>query len=163
MTDDSSTPVTSQPPPKAVLAVANRVFAGLLRSPLHGVVDSQFLLLHLTGRRTGIRYRIVVARHHLDGVLTVMTSAPWRLNTRGGAEVLVTSEGRTRRGHAVLVEDPDQVADGYAAEIDRIGWQGAQRTLGLKLPGRAPSLEELLEAVHRDHLCLIRIELRDHS
>lgn len=32
-------------------------------------------------------------------------------------------EGKTSRAHAVLVEDPDQVADTYAAVIGRLGWK----------------------------------------
>jgi hypothetical protein len=149
--------VTGQIPPKIVLTVFNPIFAALLRSPLHGVVDGQFMLLHFTGRRTGRRYDLVVGRHELDGDLAVMTHARWRMNFQGGADVEVTVDGRRRRARAVLVEDPDQVAATYAAEIARIGWEGSQRRLGLKLAGRAPTLEELRQAVDRDDLALVTL------
>ncbi len=44
-----------------------------------------------------------------------------------GAEVQVTHGGKTSRAHAVLVEDPHEVADAYAAMIQRLGWNAAQR------------------------------------
>ena len=67
----------------------------------------------------------------MDGVTTAMTSAPWRLNARGGADADVTTDGRTWHARAELVEDPAAVADAYAAEIQRFGWKGAQRRLGI--------------------------------
>ncbi len=159
MTSDPSLAVTRRPPPQIVLTVFNPLFSALLRSPAHALVDSSFLILHVTGRRTGKRYDVVVTRHESDGVLAVLTNSPWRLNTRGGAEVEVTSRGQTRRGHAALVEDADQVTDAYAAEIARYGWKAAQRPLGLKLPGRAPTRDELRAAVVREQLSLIRVTL----
>jgi hypothetical protein len=157
-TQPAGTPAVRGGEPPAAVKVTNPVFATLLRSPLHGAVDKAFVLLHLTGRKTGRRYSIVVARHELDGVLTVMTNSPWRVNARGGADAEVTSDGRTWRARAELVEDPDAVAAAYRAEIERIGWQRAPRRIGIKLAvDRAPTHEELVDAVHRDHLSLIRL------
>ena len=145
-------------PPAIVLTVMNPIFGFLIRSPLHGVVDKAFMLVHLTGRKTGRHYSIVVGRHEIDGVTTAMTSSPWRVNARGGVDAEVTSDGRTWRARAELVEDPDTVADAYASEIARYGWKAAQRRLGITIDAdRAPTREELLDAVERDHLSLIRL------
>jgi hypothetical protein len=150
-------------PHRALLKVVNPVFAALLRSPLHGLLDATFrprlLVLDITGRKTGRRYRVVVGCHESDGVVSVFTSMPWRVNTRGGADVAVTYDGRTSRARAVLVEDPDEVADAYGAEIQRIGWKAAQRQLGMKINvRRAPTRAELVEAASREHLSLIRLQ-----
>jgi hypothetical protein len=162
VTPDLPPAVAAQAPPKLMLTVFNPIFARLIRSPLHRFVDESFMLLQLTGRRSGRRYEVVVGRHELDGVLTVMTSAPWRLNTQGGVDVGVTLDGRVRHGRGVLVDDVERVSDAYAGEIARIGWKPAQRTLGLKLAaGRAPTRDELRSAVARDGLSLI--EIRDLS
>jgi len=154
--------VQREPPRLGLLKVVNPVFAAVLRSPLHGLLDAGFrprlLLLTIPGRRTGRRYRIVVARHDLDGGVSILTSMPWRLNARGGADVEVTYHGRTRPARAVLVEDPDEVADAYAAEIDRIGRRAALRRLGVRINvRRTPTHEELVEAVNHEHLSLIRL------
>lgn len=145
-----------------LLKVANPVFTALLRSPLHCVLDATFrprlLVLTITGRSTGRRYTIVVGRHEIDGVLSVFTSMPWRVNLRGGADVQMTCDGRTSTAHAVLEEDPHQVADAYATVIRRIGWRAAQRQLGIKINVmRTPTHAELVEAVSHDRLALIRL------
>ena len=81
------------------------------------------------------------------------------MNAVGGTDVEVTYYGRTSAARAVLVEDPDAVADASAAEILRIGWKAARRQLGVKINvGRIPTHEELVEAVNDQHLSLILLQ-----
>ena len=134
-------------PPHTLVKMGNPVVSMLLGSPLHGVLDHSFLVLHLTGRKTGRRYDIPVGYVDMEGKLTVVTVARWRVNLRGGADVEVTLRGRRRPMHALLEEDPAAVAVSYQAMIDRIGWKKAQRQLGISLPGgRAPTTLELRDA-----------------
>ena len=134
-------------PPHTLVKMGNPVVSMLLGSPLHGVLDHSFLVLHLTGRKTGRRYDIPVGYVDMEGKLTVVTVAKWRVNLRGGADVEVTLHGCLRPMHALLEEDPAAVAVSYQAMIDRIGWKKAQRQLGISLPGgRAPTTLELRDA-----------------
>jgi len=55
----TSTVKRSVPPP-ALVKMGNPLVRMLLGSPLHGVLDDSFLVLHLTGRKTGRRYDIPV-------------------------------------------------------------------------------------------------------
>ncbi|HEV2256402.1 MAG TPA: nitroreductase/quinone reductase family protein [Streptosporangiaceae bacterium] len=131
----------------AIVKTANPLVRMLLGSPLHEVLDDSFLVLHLTGRKTGRRYDIPVGYADMEGKLTVVTVAGWRVNLRGGADVEVTLRGRLRPMHALLDEDPASVAVSCQAVIDRIGWKKAQRQLGISLPGgRAPTVLELRDA-----------------
>ena len=154
--------VEREPLHTGLLRVANPVFAAVLRSPAHHLLDSfrpRLLVLRITGRRTGRHYTVVVGRHEIDGTLSVFTSAAWRANVRGGADVEVTDAGRTSLARAVLVEDADEVAEVYATAIDRIGWKAARRQLGTRINvRRTPTHAEILDAVLRDHLSLIRLE-----
>jgi hypothetical protein len=119
----------------------------LLGSSLHGMLDDSFLVLHLTGRKTGRRYDIPVGYVDMEGKLAVVTVARWRANLRGGADVEVTLRGCLRPMHARLDEDPASVAVSYQAMIDRLGWKKAQRQLGISRPGgRAPAVLELDDA-----------------
>jgi hypothetical protein len=134
-------------PPTALVKMGSPLVRMLLGSPLHGVLGDSFLVLHLTGRRTGRRYDIPVGYVDMEGKLTVGTVAKWRVNLRGGADVEVTLRGCLRPMHALLEEDPAAVAVSYRAMIDRIGWRKAQRQLGISLPGgRAPTVLELSDA-----------------
>ena len=130
--------VARKVPPDALIKMSNPVLRLLLNSPLHGVVDSSVLLLHVTGRKTGRRYDIPVNYVDIDGRPTVVTIAGWRVNLRGGAEVEVTLRGCRRPMRAVLTEDPAAVAVSYQALISRLGWDKAQRHLGISVrDGRA--------------------------
>ena len=140
--------------------MANPVMRRLLASPLHAVASRQLLLLHLTGRRTGRGYTVPVGYHELDGVPSVLTNSGWRVNLRGGADIEVTLQGRRRPARATLVEDPETVATAYQGVIDRLGWQAAQRRLGIRVNvGRAPIRAELIEAVRTSGLSIVRLDL----
>lgn len=142
----TSTVKRSVPPPTLV-KMGNPLVRVVLDSPLHGMLDHSFLVLHLTGRKTGRRYDIPVGYVDMEGKRIVVTAARWRVNLRGGADVEVTLRGCLRPMHALLEQDPASVAVSYQAMIDRIGWKKAQRQLGISLPGgRAPTLLELSDA-----------------
>jgi hypothetical protein len=146
----TSTVKRSAPPP-ALVKTGNPLVRMLLGSPLHGLLDDSVLVLHLAGRKTGRRYDIPVGYVDTEGKLAVVTVARWRVNLRGGADVLVTLRGRLRPMHALLDEDPASVAVSCQAIIGRIGWKKAQRQLGISLPGgRAPTVLELSDAA-RDY------------
>jgi hypothetical protein len=142
----TSTVKRSVPPPTLV-KMGNPLVRMVLDSPLHGMLDHSFLVLHLTGRKTGRRYDIPVGYVDMEGKLIVVTAARWRVNLRGGADVEVTLRGRRRPMHALLEENPASVAVSYQAMIDHLGWKKARRQLGISLPGgRAPTLLELSDA-----------------
>jgi hypothetical protein len=132
-----------------MVKMGNPLVRMLLDSPLHEVLDDSFLVLHLTGRKTGRRYDIPVGYVDMGGRLIVVTVARWRVNLRGGADVEVTLRGCPRRMHALLDEDPASVAVSYQAMIGRIGYKKAQRQLGISVSrGRAPTILELKDAAH---------------
>jgi hypothetical protein len=134
-------------PPPTLVKMGNPLVRMLLGSPLHRVIDDSFLVLHLTGRKTGRRYDIPVGYVDMEGRLIVVTVARWRVNLRGGADVEVTLRGCLRPMRALLDEDPATVAVSYQAVIDRIGQKKARRQLGFSLPGgRAPTVLELKDA-----------------
>ena len=144
----TSTVKRSVPPPTLV-RMGNPLVRLLLGSPLHGMLDDSYLVLHLSGRKTGRRYDIPVGYVDMGGKLTVVTVAKWRVNLRGGADVSVMLRGCLRPMHALLEENPASVAVSYQAMIDRIGWKKAQRQLGISLPGgRVPTVLELNDAAH---------------
>ena len=134
-------------PPQALIRLGNPAARLLLNSPLHGMLDASVLLLHVTGRKSGRHYDIPVNYADIDGRLIIVTSAAWRVNLRGGADVEVTCRGCRRSMHALLTEDPAAVAVGYQTVIDRLGWDKAQRHLGISVPeGRPPTVLELKDA-----------------
>jgi hypothetical protein len=148
-------------PPQALIRLGNPVVRLLSRSPLHGMLDASVLLLHVTGRKSGRHYDIPVNYADIDGRLIIVTSAAWRVNLRGGAEVEVTCRGRRRPMRALLTEDPAAVAVAYQGMIDRLGWGKARRHLGISGPeGRAPTVLELKDAAREDGWSVVTLSAR---
>ena len=134
-------------PPRGVIRMINPAVRLVLSSPLHELLDPAVVLLHVTGRKTGRRYDIPVGYALIDGRLTVLTAGAWRVNLRGVADVEVTWQGRRRRMHAMLEEEPAAVAVACQRVIDRLGWRQASRQLGISgSDDRQPTLLELKEA-----------------
>lgn len=148
-------------PPAAVVRVLNRVLLFALPTPLGVPMRKAVLVLRFTGRRTGRRYDVPVTAHRGDDSLMVLTSAPWRVNFRGGRDVDVTYDGRTTPMRGVLVEYARTVAETYLRQIEELGLRQAQRQLGIKITvARVPTLDELVAAVEREHLSVIWLKPR---
>jgi len=137
-------------PPQVLIRIGNPLVRLLLRSPLHGPADSSVLLLHVTGRKTGRHYDIPVNYVDIDGQLKVVTSAAWRVNLRGGADVEVTLRGRRHPMRATLEEEPSSVAVAYHEMITHLGWRKASSQLGISGPeGQQPTVLELKGAARQ--------------
>jgi hypothetical protein len=134
---------------KRLMGVGNAVLTPVLRSRL-GARMHDLALLTVTGRRTGTRYTTPVSYLPFEDHGVVLTAAPWRVNLRGGAQVMLHHDGVDEALHAELVEDPDEVARVYGALLRRVGLKHAKR-VGLVVDGdRMPTHEELVEAIgHR--------------
>jgi F420H(2)-dependent quinone reductase len=144
-------------PPKLAIRFLNPVMRLLLRSPFHQLASRQFMLLTVTGRKTGRIYTVPVGRHQSDGTIVVYAAGGWRKNLRGGAPVRVVIDGVEHAGYAELEEDPDRVAQAYKTRLDELGVGGA-RVLGLKVSGeRSPTAEEIKPAVAERAIATIRL------
>jgi hypothetical protein len=146
-------------PPEALLRVANPILVRILRSPLHGLVSDVLLLLTVTGRRTGTEYTFPVGYEPRGDRLFVTTHhTNWWRNVRGGATVEMFLRGERRRGHARLVDDPDEVAGYLADALDRHGRRYATR-LGLRLAGEGRPTYGRLREVAAGEIRLVVIDL----
>jgi hypothetical protein len=156
-----TTAISRRTPPRRLINFMNPAVHAVLRSPLHAALDRSMLVLHVIGRKTGRRYDIPVGYVDLDGHLLVVTQRIWRANLRGGADIEVTYSGRRQTMHADLDEYPTPVAATLHRAIERIGWQGAQRHLGLRIHvGRMPSRAELEAAARQYHMAALMLTAR---
>jgi hypothetical protein len=151
-------PVEDHRPPPAVLRIVNPIMLRLLRSPLHRAVSSKLMILSVQGRKTDRTIPVVVGRHPVEGQLLVSASGAWRHNLRGGAPVRVTLDGVERNGHAVLEEDPDEVARIYRQLLEIVGLDRAG-DLGLRVTvKRLPTTEEIKPAVAQRAIARVQLD-----
>jgi len=130
-----------------------------LGSPWHRRHSHDTLVLEVTGRRSGRRYRIAVS-YVADGddLLVFVDEADaklWWRNLRGGApvRVLLRRTWRTARAEAAWEDDPESLARALARFV--AAWPGFV-DLGLP-PAERYSPEELLPVAHGIAVVTIRV------
>lgn len=162
-TNSSPTGQSSSRPPAVVhwlfTYVVNPIIKGLLRSPLHGLVSEQLLLLTFTGRKSGRQFTTPVGYNQEDeNTLKLFTDSPWWKNLRDGAPVTVRLKGEQRQGQAEATNDPETVARAIRTDLEKHGVGYARRRHRLNLDtDELPSVEEIAEAAQGK--ALIRIHL----
>jgi deazaflavin-dependent oxidoreductase (nitroreductase family) len=144
----TQTRIRSNVPSIRVLHAINPFVAAILRSPLHGLLSKQMMLLTYTGRKTGKRYTIPVGYARDGETLVVFSSRPWRRNLRGGASVEVRLQRRRYTGTAIPIEDPEEVAAEVERTIAEYGRKEATWRTGITLDMTPPpTREELAQAM----------------
>ena len=80
---------------KKLYRVINPVVKKILRSPLHGFLSQNTLLLEFTGRKSGRKLSTPVSYHSSDGIAHCFTrkSFVWWKNLNSGEAVYVTIKG----------------------------------------------------------------------
>jgi len=130
--------------PLWMFKIMNPVMKGLLRSPLHRLLDGTLVLLTYTGRKTGRQYTIPIGYFVWgEGELLSFSSARWWTNLRGSAPLTLLLKGR--RVHAVptVIEEHEAVIDTLEEFIKRLGPR-ATRRLPIGLPrDREPTRDDL--------------------
>jgi deazaflavin-dependent oxidoreductase (nitroreductase family) len=94
--------------------ILNRVMKLVLRSPLHGPVSKNILLINFKGRKSGKIYTTPVSYYQNNGQVFIFTHANWWKNLRGGAPVTLRLRGKDVEGLAEAVADDK---DAIAAEL----------------------------------------------
>jgi deazaflavin-dependent oxidoreductase (nitroreductase family) len=87
---------------RTFVRLQNPLMKWLLRSPLHGLFSRMYMLMTVTGRKSGRQYTTPVQYGRKEDTLYVITSRDciWWRNLRGGADVTLRLRGKTVRGQA---------------------------------------------------------------
>ena len=136
----------------------NNIMVWLLRSPLHGLLSGNMMVINYTGRKSGKTYRLPVGYLHLDDTLLTVSfkHRTWWRNLRGGAPVTVRLKGKDVPARAEVVEDDQGVVDGLKAFIGKN--QQAARMLGVKMDeSRQPEPESLHQAARARVVVLTKL------
>ncbi len=115
-----------RPLPKWMFRVLNPVIKALLRSPLHGLISQDFMVLNFTGRTSGKPYAIPVGYLQHDNRLYFSCLAGWWQNLPG-APVTVRLRGQDRRGTAARLADPEGITEVVQMLIAKRGEPVAKR------------------------------------
>ncbi|MEO6061961.1 MAG: nitroreductase/quinone reductase family protein [Thermoflexales bacterium] len=99
----------------------NGFVAGLLRSPLHGLISSAVMLMSVKGRRSGRILSTPVNYVRVGNSLWTVSrpERQWWRNLRGGAPATLRLAGRDVTMLGIALETPEDVAAGLARIVQR--------------------------------------------
>lgn len=97
----------------------NSVIAWLLRSPWRGMIDKNFMLVTVTGRKSGKAITTPVNYSRDGNTLTVISQRhrTWWRNLRGGRPVIIHLQGQALRATGTVLEDDAGVTTAFAAYL----------------------------------------------
>lgn len=152
--------ITSRVPDLRLMRFFNPAIRALLRSPFHGLLSEQILLLTVTGRKSGRRYTLPVGYIRDGDVLLVVSQhsqlKQWWRNLRNGAPVTLLLRGQQVSARAEVIENPTAVAAEVQRLIAQLGAKKLSRQLYMTLDVSPPLTQEQLEqALHG--VVLVRI------
>jgi deazaflavin-dependent oxidoreductase (nitroreductase family) len=110
----------------------------LLKSPLHGLVSRNLILLTITGRKSG-RLIATPANYLRSGnTLWVISwrDRKWWRNLRGGAEVPVRLAGKALEGRGQVIEEEKAVAQSLSDYYRRVPKTARYVRIGLDSAGQ---------------------------
>jgi hypothetical protein len=96
-----------------MMKILNPFMKWLLRSPLHGIVSNSYMLINVTGRKSGSIYTTPVQYGQRGDVLYIVTSSSykWWKNLQGGAHVTLHLRGQDYEALAQITADPSIIAE----------------------------------------------------
>lgn len=137
--------------------VVNVLVKIILRSPLHGLMSKNRMLLTFRGRKSGKVYMTPVSYFREGENILCFTDSSWWKNLRGGAPVRMRLSGRDVAGMAYPIDtDTEAIARGLGRMLQEIPSDARyyQVTAG---PNGQLSASDLLRAAHTN--AMIRIQL----
>ena len=146
---------------KALFSVINPIVKFILRSPLHGLMSRNTVLLEFKGRKSGKTFSTPVSYRDTNGRVHIFTdkSGKWWHNLRDGAEVRVTLRGRDFVGKpTVLAEASPQVQAALTEFLIATPRDASHAGVAFDADGR-PVASDVVDA--SQSLVFISIELRD--
>jgi deazaflavin-dependent oxidoreductase (nitroreductase family) len=99
----------------------NSVITWLLRTPLHGILSKHFMLLTVTGNKTGKVYTTPVNYFRQGNTLTIVSlrNRTWWRNLRGGRPVTIRLQGQDMPASGTVFEDDTGVTSQLATYLQR--------------------------------------------
>jgi len=133
----------------------NPIMVLILRSPLHGVLSKNTLLITYTGQKSGKTYTTPVnyVRFEDSLLITSYRRRTWWRNLRGGAPVTLRLQGKDLQATAEVYEDDENVAQYLATYLSKMPQVAKYFNVSLDERGEPNLVEVRQTAVERVIVC----------
>lgn len=144
---------------QALFALVNPVVKAVLRSPFHGLLSRNTMILEFKGRKTGRTYSTPVSYHAVGGRIRCFTnkSSRWWRNLVDAPTVALRLRGEDRVGAPTVSADASpSVAEAFSAFLAAVPRDAPHAGVRLDAEGR-PVASDVQAAL--DDLVLISIDV----
>lgn len=137
----------------------NAMMAWLLRSPMHGLISRNFMLVTVTGKKSGKPYTTPVNYSREGNMLTVISNRDrtWWRNLRGGSPLTICLQGRDLAAVGMVIEDDAGVTRDLAAYLQKNPQLAKYFSVSLDANGQLPS-QQVAQAASTRVVIQIKIE-----
>jgi deazaflavin-dependent oxidoreductase (nitroreductase family) len=138
--------------------LSNSFMAWLLRSPLHGFISRNFMLITFTGRKSGKTYSTPVnyVRDGDDLWVTSFRERTWWRNLRSSAPVTVHLAGQDLKGSGEAFTAENDVTTKLSAYLQKVPQVARYFNVALDATGQ-PNRDDVMRAAHER--VMVRIHL----
>ena len=135
----------------------NDFMSWVLRSPFHGMLSANTMLITVTGCKTGRKYTTPVGFYREGDMLWILTSRDrtWWKNINGGATVDLLLKRKQARGFAEIEQD-DSVVQARLCDYIKYIPQAA-KPMGIHIENEKPNPEDIAR-IAKDRL-FVKIKL----
>lgn len=135
----------------------NSMMQALLRSPIHGVISKNFMLISYTGRKSGKAYTTPVNYVQEDGMILVTSfrDRTWWRNLIGGAHVSLLVKGKSLEGVGEAITDETEVARYMSIYLSKVPQMAKYFHVGVGEDGKLRQ-EDLAQAAKTQLMICIR-------
>lgn len=135
----------------------NSMMQALLRSPIHGVISKNFMLISYTGRKSGKAYTTPVNYVQEDGMILVTSfrDRTWWRNLIGGAPVSLLVKGKSLEGVGEAITDETEVARYMSIYLSKVPQMAKYYHVGVGEDGKLRQ-EDLAQAAKTQLMICIR-------
>lgn len=139
--------------------IGNIFVGGILRSPFHGLLSKNTMLITFTGRVSGKRYTTPVNYLLIGDVLYVvsMRGRTWWRNLRGGGPVTLRLNGEKVHGWGDVVEDDEGINQHLLTYLQEVPSFARYFGVGLDVDGQ-PNGEDVARASRSRVMVMIRLD-----
>ncbi|MBI5030194.1 MAG: nitroreductase family deazaflavin-dependent oxidoreductase [Chloroflexi bacterium] len=140
--------------------IGNQFVKAILCSPLHGLLSRSFVVLTLTGRKSGKAYSTPVNYQRQGNILRIVSfrNRTWWRNLRGGAPLIVRLNGREVEGWGSVAESNETVTAELLAYLSSAPQVAKYFDVTLDSKG-CPKSEDVAQAA-RTHV-MLQIKLNE--
>lgn len=140
-------------------SLLNRFMIGLLRSPLHGLMSSNVLIISFTGHKTGKPYATPITYLREGNTFTAFTESRWWKNFQTPAPVSLWVQGKELSATATAIADPQLVTKTTQHYLEIKGYNRAYLIGVTGLPrNRIPTFDEVAKVM--EGTVVIHMELQ---